>query len=862
MGRIFLAIALLATGCGSSSTAPPDAAPVCDFPLTFMEGTDGEPDALAVVGPARAAAGRVAAADLPVDPRGLAVYAPGDFVLANDRIAMIIEDVGPSDLYDPWGGRPVGVMAVDNGQLVRPGDFGEILMMTGRFSVVTTKVSVIADGSDGGPAIVRAAGIPAPTPFIENLAVVFGQRYDDVPTAIDYVLEPGKDTIDVYIRHRSQRPVDEEQAIILHGFMYTPRAPAWSAGVGFETEGERLPYMAFIDDDGVSWAYAAPGDTLDPGINASGFMSVFTGGFILKACGETERHYARLTVGGPGLDGLVEALARTDGSPLRAIAVQAIESTGRPVEGARVHATSQTLGYLTRCTTGVTGGCTVHVPAGEPVQLTLYEPGHVLVGPVEVAGDATAATLTTEPPITIQVDVTDLASGEPLPARVQVLPMGSSVIPSVPGSYGEPRITSGRARVLFESNGTVTTTVPAGTWEVVVSRGYEYEIERIPVDLAPGESVTLAAALEHAVDTSGVQCGDFHIHTIRSNDSDDDAPLKLASAVADGLEIPVRSDHEFVGSFQPLIEELGLERWAFGVGSIEMTSMEVWGHMGVVPLDADPTQVNAGAPLWETFPMPDRLDTPVTIMNPVDVFAAVRARPEQPTIIINHPRGRANYFDYVGYDRTTGLVDHPEWWDTDFTAVEVFNDSGWIANRDRTVADWLSFLDQGRHVFAVGSSDSHGITSSPVGYPRTCLVLGTDDPREVTPEAVRDAVAAGHSTISGGIYVDARIDSNGPGDTSTLGGDMRQVRVRVQAATWVDVDFLDVVVDGATVDTIAIGAPPDPGTPALRLDTYIDVPVGITNSYVLFAAYGDSPLDPVHPGRIPFGVTNPIFMVR
>jgi len=82
-------------------------------------------------------------------------------------------------------------------------------------------------------------------------------------------------------------------------------------------------------------------------------------------------------------------------------------------------------------------------------------------------------------------------------------------------------------------------------------------------------------------------------------------------------------------------------------------------------------------------------------------------------------------------------------WDTKFTLVEVFNDSGWLQNRSRNVADWLGLLRAGRKVFAVGSSDSHGLVGSPVGYPRTCITLGTDDPRRVTPSGVRDQLAAG-----------------------------------------------------------------------------------------------------------------------
>ena len=73
-------------------------------------------------------------------------------------------------------------------------------------------------------------------------------------------------------------------------------------------------------------------------------------------------------------------------------------------------------------------------------------------------------------------------------------------------------------------------------------------------------------------------------------------------AMADGVEILVRSDHEWVDDFQPLIEDHGWEPWVMGVGSIEMTSFQIWGHMGVFPLVPDPRAVNNGAPRWQTFP--------------------------------------------------------------------------------------------------------------------------------------------------------------------------------------------------------------------------------------------------------------------
>jgi hypothetical protein len=366
--------------------------------------------------------------------------------------------------------------------------------------------------------------------------------------------------------------------------------------------------------------------------------------------------------------------------------------------------------------------------------------------------------------------------------------------------------------------------------------------------------------MDRVVDTTGVQCGDFHIHTHRSNDSGDDPTNKLRSALADGVELPVRTDHEWVDSFQPLIDELGVNAWALGIGSIEMTSFQVWGHMNVFPLDPDPTRVNAGAPAWQTFPTADDPDAPLETLSPVDVFDDVRARPEQPVIIINHPTGGTEYFDYAGFDPETGLVDRPEYWDEEFTLVEIFNDTSWLGAREGRVEAWFSLLDSGRPIFAVGSSDSHGISSSPVGYPRTCIEVGTDDPSSLTADVVRDQLAAGHANVSGGIYLDVAVGAAGPGDTATGTGTTANVSIKVQAATWVDVDELEIVVDGVgTIVPIEPGDA-DPVDPVIRFEQDVPITVAAGGSWVVVGVYGDADLEPVHPGRRPFAASNPIWI--
>jgi hypothetical protein len=835
-------------GCGGG-----DGPPKTCGPGPFPAGdADGHPSPL-TAGPSEARAGRVRAEDLPSVPSGLVTWAAGDFVLANDKVALVIEDVGDSDLYDPWGGRPVGLARVANGKMIEPNNFGELFLLTGRSTIVTDSVSVIADGTDGKPAIIRARGKLHPLPFFESkLGVLYQDTFEDVDAAIDYELAPGAEHVDV--RYRFAPPDERTVPTVLHALMYTDRTPAFQPGQGFGAAQQQSPYIALIDDRATSWAYLPGEGMLATPLVISGFVGMFADGFTMPACTPSDRLHAKIVIGGPGLDGIVAAVARTTGEPQREI-TGVVAQSGAAQAGVRVHALDDGGNYLTRATTDATGAFALHVPAGAGVALTAFRRGDAVVS-AAAGTDPVALAL----PAAGAIHVTATEGSAAVPVRVQVLPADGQPVPQVPTGFGETAYAPGRLHIAYAMTGEVTLTAPPGNWEVVVSRGYEYELVRQTVHVTAGAVVQVDALLDRSVATPGIQCGDFHVHTWRSNDSGDDALTKVAQAVADGVELPVRSEHEWVADFSHEIAQLGVGAFAAGIGSIELTSFEVWGHMGVFPLTPDPAAVNAGAPKWQNFPTTDHPEIAMETLSPPAVFDAVRARREAPLVIINHPRGGANYFDYVGFDPATGIAKEAAAWDTKFTLVEVFNASGWQQNRTRNVADWLGLLRAGRKVFAVGSSDSHGIVTSPVGYPRTCLTLGTDDPRQLTPNLVRDQLAAGHGAVSGGIYVGAKLGETVPGDTTTGAGSPQKVDVTVQAASWVDVTSLEVIVDGETTETIGI-VPGDavPGS-AVRWRGQVDVQTRATGGFVVIAAYGAAPLEPVHPNRFPFGVTEPIFV--
>ena len=832
----------------------------CPVGAAFVQGSV-EGAAEPTMAPAGAArAGRLTAAMLPLDRTGLSTWQAGDYVLSNGRVGLLIESARPTSGDNPWGGMPVGVASVRDGRLVDAGDFGELIIGLGRFTMQAESVTVTHDGRDGMPAVVRAIGPLRAIPFLNEFGYAIAPAdYGDIRVAVDYEMRGDSDVVEVYVSFDVPRLGTTTVRTVLNGFFQGNRMGRFVPDRGFmETTGamSATPLVGWIDDRATSWAWMLPParGSLTPIISVSGFDMFTAPALTFPPCSQERVHYGRLALGAVGLDGLQRTIAASNGVTLRALTGTITDAAGQPAAGARVHVTSADgARYLDRVTADALGRFEMRVPA-EPVRLVGWRGGSAPTPAVTVATDGSTAALQFPADGSIAVEATDAVSAAALPVRVQVIPVGATP-PSLPASYGEPVPGFDRLHVAFPTDGRVTLPAPPGRYRVVVSRGPFYDLSDTTVTVAAGMTVRVPVTLRRVVATPGVLCGDFHIHTVRSPDSEDDARLKVASGAADNLEVMARSDHEWVGDFQPLIDAMGLARHVRGVGSIELTTF-TYGHFGVFPLNADTSQINNGNFAWA-----NRL--------PPAVFADVRARPEHPTLVINHPRGARNgaYFEAAGYNPAEGTA-NPTMWDDGFTAVEFFNDSSFEEN-PVLVRDWFSFLARGRRVFAVGSSDSHHLSSSPVGFPRTCMFLGTSEPQGASPQAIATAVGTGRSTIAGGIFLDVRalpasgdVGAVGPGQEITGIGAEGRMEITARAPTWVRADRLQVFVDGTALPTIALDdAARDPRDPVVRYHGTVRVPVSATGSWVVVAAHGRE-LDPVFPRRMAFGVSNPIFLRR
>jgi hypothetical protein len=255
------------------------------------------------------------------------------------------------------------------------------------------------------------------------------------------------------------------------------------------------------------------------------------------------------------------------------------------------------------------------------------------------------------------------------------------------------------------ADGVVRLRAVPGTYDVYVSRGYEYDRVLLPhITLTAGTTVSLNAILHRTVDTTGYASADFHMHSQYSLDSGAKVEDRITGYAAEGLEYAVSTDHNFVVDYQPVIAKLGLEKFINSVVGIELTTIDR-GHFQGYPLLRQPGDL---APSDATGPT--TVDTIASrtfgsfqwaLRTPQQVFDDLRKLgiPKKQVIVqINHPRDTIlGYFDQYGLDATTlvpqGITNaglkpddsldpgthsrHPEFnpanFSYDFDAIEVLN---------------------------------------------------------------------------------------------------------------------------------------------------------------------------------------------
>ncbi len=478
------------------------------------------------------------------------------------------------------------------------------------------------------------------------------------------------------------------------------------------------------------------------------------------------------------------------------------------------------------------------------------------------AGKTTALILESEPAGRIFVNIYD-DHGNRLPAKATAvgryaaedsgrltpeflfdLEAGESFRSSdlVPDDANNPDTREFIESVSFTEDGVAELRVRPGEYDIVSSRGPEYDTVTTRVSVRSGEAASVQHRLRRVVDTAGWMALDSHIHSRKSIDSDMDLDERVRALAAEGVEIAVSTDHNYITDYGPYVGRNNLHPWLRSVVGLEMTTLES-GHFNGFPLRYQVGPITHGSFEWAR-------------RRPDQIFEDIRNLglngPENTIVQVNHPRDSIlGYYTQYGRDPlTTAQIpstfidqfinptgpafrneDGTTTFSFDYDAVELLNGKLYYEVRhyrvpeelppgnlpsplpptgtilrgaDNSVAfpgvidDWFNTLNLGYRFIGVGTGDSH-VGFDEAGQFRTMVYVGTDSPHRVTERMLVDGLRSRRAVATNGPLIDFWVDDpelGVMGQTIATGDSKVSLTYRITAAPWMSLERVNIYRNG------------------------------------------------------------------
>ena len=783
----------------------------------------------------------------------------GDLKIYNNHSAFIIETVGRAAAgYRFWGGNVV------DADVIRPEGqagndlFGELGHSWNLEIFEPRDVYLVDNGTESGTAHVRFTGVNAPFAWADSfIRPLLNPSPVDLEVTYDYMLGAQ----DTALRHSvTVTNISDEAAMVDFPLLMSNQGDGvrhWQPVKGFEISQGAIDRLV-LAGRGPSYEWNAQDVGLSLLIEYSNVEVINQAGFILEPGQSLTRHYT-LSVSERGPAGLAALRVDMSQTPATVGTLRGTVELPPSAQAALTHVVvwdgdDKPVSYSP---VGADGDFEFVLEPGQwRVQAFATDHAPSAIESVSLeAGAEQDASLTVPAPAQITISVKN-SQDQPEPARiVAVVPQDDAQTPAPyapdaarPDSGGAWRWTGAGnggkiSAVGMAVDGTVTLTVPAGRYDISASRGFAYEIDQTSVEVTEGESLQLDMTINKVVDTTGWLSSDFHIHALRSPDSDTPYVTRIHQAITTNLDIPILTEHVALDGLQRTADAHDLGDRIIGPDGQEVTTFE-YGHFNAFPLLYKPGTTNTGG----VFPYDKK---------PAELFEAIRNQnPEDEVIQINHPRGSSlgAYFSYVGYDPATGEVENNEHWSTNWDSIEVFNGRCRGLGDNDVLDDWISMTNNGLLRTLGSGSDSHR-ENDPIGMPRNWIKIDEQALRQnhqLLVEAVRGRrlfVSCGpfvtFETADGQVGLGGRTGVNEDGQVS--------FSVEVQAPDWLELDEVRLIRNGQPIDSALI----DNNQSGVRLTTtFTDEPQA--DAWYAIEVVGSGSTLPVHPAGPPYAFTNPI----
>ncbi|HYD48125.1 MAG TPA: hypothetical protein VEB21_07255, partial [Terriglobales bacterium] len=447
----------------------------------------------------------------------------------------------------------------------------------------------------------------------------------------------------------------------------------------------------------------------------------------------------------------------------------------------------------------------------------------------------------------------------------------------------------------FTADGIVELLVRPGEYDVVSSRGPEYDVARSSVRVDAGQTATISHRLRRVVDTRGWVALDSHIHSRASIDSPMGLDERVASLAAEGVEVAVATDHNYITDYAPFVARNGLIEWLHPVVGLEMTTLES-GHFNGYPLRYQVGPITHGSFEWARRP-------------PQEIFDGLRnlgSLGAANTIVqVNHPRDDLlGYYTQYSRDPLTHAQIPPTFLDQfisptgpafigpdgkttfsfDYEAVELLNGKlfyevhhyrvpeqlppgelppvipptgsilrdvdGQVAFRG-VVDDWFNLLNLGYRYIGVGTGDSHSGFDE-AGQFRTMVYVGTDQPMAISDRMIVNGLRSRRAVATNGPLIDFWIndpDVGAMGQTIEDGDGTVELTYKLTSAPWISIERLNIYRNGVIARTIELDPErdlaADPVEEPLELPLAVDGDGAAIDSWFVIEAIGYRSMHPV-----------------
>ena len=376
---------------------------------------------------------------------------------------------------------------------------------------------------------------------------------------------------------------------------------------------------------------------------------------------------------------------------------------------------------------------------------------------------------------TVDITVIDATTDQPTPARITILDENGALQTVFASS--DPQLAV-RPGTVFTSTGRARFGLPTGRYTIHAGRGFEYSLATTSLTIPTADPAECVLQIRREVPTEGYVACDTHVHSLtHSGHGDASVHERMVTIAAEGVELPIATDHNIQIDHDPFAREVGVRRYFTPVIGNEVTTPV--GHFNIFPVPAD-----AGVP-------DHRLTAWGEILDEVETVTGA------PIVILNHARDLHSGFRPFGPRHfNSAVATNLDGWDYRFNAMEVINSGATQSDALQLFEDWMALLNRGVFVTPVGSSDSHDVARHFVGQGRTYIRCDDRDPGNIDVDAAASSFRQGQVMVSYGLLAEISVDGHHSGELVSVDGDSVSVDVRVLGPHWVRAERVELFANG------------------------------------------------------------------